>query len=100
MTLRDLRRFAWIGLVVAGLAAIVTAALVIVFHAFNLPVQISLAFFVIGLAVYVLLDPQRTREALTGRQARYGSNALLMTLAFAGIIIVINYLVNNNSRQW
>jgi len=100
MTLRDFRRYAWVGLVIAGLAALVTAGLFIVFQAFNLPVQISLALIVVGLAVYVLLDPQRTREALTGRQARYGSNALLMTLAFVGILIVINYLVYNNSRQW
>jgi ABC-type uncharacterized transport system involved in gliding motility auxiliary subunit len=100
MTLRDLRRFAPIGLYLAGLAALVTAGLFIVFRTFNLPIQISLGVTIVGLALYVLLDPQRTREALTGRQARYGSNALLMTLAFVGIVIVINYLVYNNSKQW
>jgi ABC-type uncharacterized transport system involved in gliding motility auxiliary subunit len=100
MTLRDLRRFAPIGLYLSLLAALITAGLFIVQRSFTLPIQISLGVTIIGLALYVLLDPQRTREALTGRQARYGSNALLLTLAFAGIIIVINYLVNNNSKQW
>jgi ABC-type uncharacterized transport system involved in gliding motility auxiliary subunit len=100
MTLRDLRRFAPFGLYLAGLAAIVTIALFIVYRTFNLPIQISLGVTVVGLAMYVLLDPQGTREALTGRQARYGSNALLMTLAFVGIVIVINYLVFNNTKQW
>ncbi len=100
MTLRDLRRFAPIGLYISGLAALVTAGLFIVQKSFTLPIQISLGLTVVGLALFVLLDPQRTREALTGRQARYGSNALLLTLAFTGIVIVINYLVNNNSKQW
>lgn len=100
MTLRDLRRFAPIGLYISGVAALVTAGLFIVQKSFTLPIQISLGITVIGLALYVLLDPQRTREALTGRQARYGSNALLMSLAFIGIIIVINYLVYSNSKQW
>lgn len=100
MTLRDLRRFAPIGLYISGIAALVTAGLFIVQKSFTLPIQISLGVTIIGLAIYVLLDPQRTREALTGRQARYGSNALLLTIAFAGILIVINYLVNNNSKQW
>ncbi len=100
MTLRDLRRFAPVGLYISGLAALVTAGLFIVQKSFTLPIQISLGVTIIGLALYVLLDPQRTREALTGRQARFGSNALLLSLAFIGIIVVINYLVNNNSQQW
>jgi len=97
---RDFRRYAPIGLYLAGLAAIVSLALFIILRTFNLPLQISLGMIVIGLALFVLLDPGRAREALTGRQARYGSNALLLTIAFTGILVVINYLVFNNSKQW
>jgi ABC-type uncharacterized transport system involved in gliding motility auxiliary subunit len=100
MTMRDLRRFAPYTLLLSLIAAITAGLLFIVQKSFTLPIQISLGVIVIGLALFVLLDPQGTREALTGRQARYGSNALLMSLAFIGIIIVVNYLVSGHSKQW
>lgn len=100
MNLRSLRRFAPIGLYVAGLAALAAIGLFIIDRAFTLPVQISATVIVLGLAAAVLLNPQGARQALTGRQARYGSNALLMTIAFIGIVVVINYLVYQNPQQW
>lgn len=96
----DLRRFAPVGLAVSGIAALVSFVLYILQRSFNLPLQISLGFIVLGLAAAILLDPQRAREILTGRQARYGSNSFLMTVAVIGILVVLNYLVNNNSKQW
>ncbi len=86
------RRFAPFGLYLALLAAIVSAGLYIVEGQITLPLEISLAFIVIGLAIFVILDPQRVRASLTGRQARYGSNALVMIIAFLGILIVINFV--------
>lgn len=100
MNRKNLRKFAPFGLYLAGLAALATIGLFIVQRSLTLPIQISLGLIVLGLAAFILLDPRGVREALTGRQARYGSNALLMTIAFIGIVAVINYLVYNNSRQW
>jgi ABC-type uncharacterized transport system involved in gliding motility auxiliary subunit len=60
---------------------------------FNWALGISAALIVLGLASFALLDPQRVRELLTGRQARYGSNAAIMLLAFLGILLVVNILV-------
>jgi ABC-type uncharacterized transport system involved in gliding motility auxiliary subunit len=40
----------------------------------------------------VLLRPEQARAALTGRTARYGSNAVAMSIAFVGILIGLNYL--------
>jgi hypothetical protein len=40
---------------------------------FNWILGISAALIVLGLAFFALLDPQRVRELITGRQARYGS---------------------------
>jgi ABC-type uncharacterized transport system involved in gliding motility auxiliary subunit len=37
---------------------------------------------------------------LTGRQARYGSNAALLTLAFLGILVVVNLFVYKNTKRW
>lgn len=96
----DLRRFAPYGLILAAIALLVSGALYIILRSFDLPLQISLALVVIGLALFVLLDPQRAKEALTGRQARYGSNALVLSIAFIGILVVINYVANQNSVRW
>jgi ABC-type uncharacterized transport system involved in gliding motility auxiliary subunit len=96
----DLRRFSPVGLVISGLAALISFVLFILQRSFNLPLQISLGFVFLGIALTVLLDPQRAREVLTGRQARYGSNSFLMAIAVIGILVVLNFLVKNNSKQW
>ena len=63
-------------------------------------VQILLAIMVIGFAGYILLDPQRIRTVFSRRQASYGSNAIIMILAFLGIVIAVNYIVYTNDTQW
>jgi len=90
------RRFASIGLWLALVAALAATIIYFVQREWNLYLQISLALFVIGLASYAILDPDGVRKALTGRQAKYGSNALLLSVAFIGILIVINFLVFQN----
>lgn len=97
---RDLRRFAPLGLYLALAAALVSFGLYIVQREFNLYLQISLTLIVIGLALFAIFDPERVRQAFTGRQARYGSNALVLGLAFLGILIVINYFVFENTQRW
>ncbi len=95
-----LRRFAPFGLYLAGLAVLVSAGLYIVQREWNLTLQISLGLIVVGLAIFAILDPNRVRAALTGRQARYGSNALILSVAFIGILIVVNFLVFQNPKRW
>jgi ABC-type uncharacterized transport system involved in gliding motility auxiliary subunit len=56
--------------------------------------------FVIGMAVFVALDPGAVRKAFTGRQAKYGSNALVLSVAFLGILVVINFLAYKNTKRW
>jgi len=59
-------------------------------------IYISLGLLVVGLAAYAIMTPDTVRRFLSGRQARYGSNSLIITLAFVGIIIVINMLAYQN----
>jgi len=87
------RRFAPAGLYLALVSTLVSVGLYIVYQTFGLPLQISLAGIVVGLALFAALDPDKVRQAFTGRQARYGSNLVVMTLAFVGILIALNYLV-------
>lgn len=94
------RRFAPIGLWLSLVAAVVSIGLFIVLREWGFPLQISLGLVVIGLAMFGILDPDRVRSALTGRQARYGSNALVLSVAFIGILVVINYLGYQNTKKW
>ncbi|MDZ4160225.1 MAG: GldG family protein, partial [Anaerolineaceae bacterium] len=94
------QQLAIFGLYLSLSAALVSGGLYVVQRSFSLPLQISLALTIVGITAFVLLDPVRAQAALTGRQARYGSNALLKTLAFIGILIVLNYLAFQNSPRW
>lgn len=96
----SLRKYAPAGLYLALVAALAAGGLYIVEQAFNLPVQIALGLILIGLAFYALLDPQHLREVVSGRQAKYGSNALILGLAVLGILAVINFIGYTNSKRW
>jgi ABC-type uncharacterized transport system involved in gliding motility auxiliary subunit len=87
-----------ITLSIIALAA--AAALYMIQRQFNLGVQICLGVFVIALAVYVVIDPVSVRQLLTGRQARYGSNAFILAVAFFGILVVVNFFVYKNTKRW
>lgn len=105
-------RYAFIGLIVALIACIATGLLgstqfltkgIGMFsladdiqNGVTLALQISIGLIIVGLAAYALLDPDSIRRFLTGRQARYGSNSLILTLAFVGILIAVNYIVYKN----
>lgn len=105
-------KYAVIGLIVALVACIATgligsANLLGTIGMFTLPeenqnvldivLQVSIGLMIIGLAVSAILNPDAVRRFITGRQARYGSNSLILTLAFVGILIAANYIVFNNS---
>ena len=63
----------------------------------DLALQISIGLLIVSLAAAAILNPDAVRRFLTGRQARYGSNSLILTLAFVGILIALNYIVFKNT---
>jgi len=56
----------------------------------------SIAGILIGLGVFALFDPKRIRTFLTGRQAKYGSNALITSIAFIAVLVLGNVLAYQN----
>ncbi|HEY3079670.1 MAG TPA: Gldg family protein [Chloroflexota bacterium] len=51
--------------------------------------------------VYALLErPESLRETVTTRDVRYGANTLVMTVAFVGILALLNVLGNRFSYRW
>jgi ABC-type uncharacterized transport system involved in gliding motility auxiliary subunit len=106
-------RYAIIALIVTLLATIAVVLIALVKGAASLQLYtppdpnilnrglyIGIAVIVLGLATYAMMEPGNVRRFFTGRQARYGSNTLIMTLAFAGIIFVANYIVYQNPKSW
>ena len=94
------RRFAPFGLWLALAAAVASITLYILQREWNLPLQVSLGLIVIGLALFAVLDPENVRQALSGRKARYGSNAVILAIAFIGILVVVNYFAYTNDKRW
>jgi ABC-type uncharacterized transport system involved in gliding motility auxiliary subunit len=107
------RRYTFIALVVAGLALLSTILFLITRGLLNIGMfsgattdtlnqgtLISLGVAILSLAVYSILEPEKTRQVLTGRQARYGSNIAITSIAFVGILFVVNWFVFNNPKNW
>jgi ABC-type uncharacterized transport system involved in gliding motility auxiliary subunit len=84
----------------ALLALILAGAWYVVNREVDLIIQIGLILSVFNVVLGVVADPQRLRKVFIGRQAKYGSNALIFSLAFIGILSIINYLVYINPIQW
>lgn len=111
-TQRDHKTYAPLGLWLSGAAGLSTLILLFMkflasegvytppdVKRFNLVIWISAGLILVGLAIYALLDPQRTREFLFGRQARYGSSAAVTLLAWIGILIFANILAVQYPQQ-
>ncbi len=94
------RKFAPWGIYLSAVAFLVAFGLFVVQRAWTLPLQISLAGAVLGLAVFALLDPARVRSFFSGRRVRQGSNLLVVVSAFLGILVVLNYFVYQNTYRW
>jgi ABC-type uncharacterized transport system involved in gliding motility auxiliary subunit len=108
-------QYAFIGLILALLACIATgligtaqgmvAAKMIPLESaytdgLKLALQISIALLIVGLAAYAIMAPDTVRRFFSGRQARYGSNAVILALAVLGILFVANMLAFQNPCPW
>ena len=89
-----------ISIIISVIALVVGVGYYIIQRQWDLYLQISLGLFVIGLASFVAFDPGAIRTALTGRQVRYGSNAVILFIAFLGVLVVVNYLAYKNTKRW
>src|SRR5512141_2528634 len=94
------KNYAFLALIVALIASVATVLLAItrgwvamqvftVAHIENLnrALVVSVGVIILGIATYAILEPDRVRRTFTGRQARYGSNAIIMIVAFLLILI-------------
>jgi ABC-type uncharacterized transport system involved in gliding motility auxiliary subunit len=97
---KKLKQFAPYGLYLSIAAALTALSLYVLQREVTLALRIALAVIVLGIALFIFLDPEKAKESITGRQGKNTSNALLMTIAVLGIVVVINYLGNSYSKRW
>jgi len=101
---------AGLGLALLSLIALAGASIIKIFERLELytPTDLtlinrllwgSIAGILIGLSVFALFDPNRIRKFWVGRQAKYGSNAIVASIAFLSIVIMVNVLAYQNPKQ-
>ncbi|HLZ07465.1 MAG TPA: Gldg family protein [Chloroflexota bacterium] len=87
-------------LLIVGVVALVGAiGVYLVDGQLDRPVVVLLAIG-LGFIVYAALErPENTAQTLTSRGVRYGSNTLVMSVAFVGILALVNILGNRYSTR-
>jgi ABC-type uncharacterized transport system involved in gliding motility auxiliary subunit len=88
--------FLYIGLIdlVAGLG------LYLVTRQFNTTVEVLLALGLVCVGLFIVGRPEQVKGALTGRTARYGGSATLMSVTLVGILVLVNFLGNRHHKRF
>jgi ABC-type uncharacterized transport system involved in gliding motility auxiliary subunit len=81
-----------IGLVVALIAYLILGAV-------NVYVYVPLLIGAVGILAFAFLDPERIQAWLGSRQARFGTNLVISSVALLAIVVVVNYIVYQASAQ-
>ncbi len=80
-----------------GMAALLSGlTLYAIIQKLDTRVEALLAMGLALIGLYLLAKPQEVKKFLVGRTIRYGSNALIMSVAFVGILALVNFLSNRH----
>jgi ABC-type uncharacterized transport system involved in gliding motility auxiliary subunit len=96
---------AWMRRLAIPLGAIGLVALVLALTIWSLTRELDLRVeALVGVGVVLVLlsvvgRPEMFRAGLTGRTARYGSNAGVVVVAFLGILVLANFLANRHHHR-
>ena len=88
-----LRSYAWLMAIISLLILVGSGIVYLLNQSWAIQAQIGAGVGVVLLLGAVLLRPDAVRTVLTGRPVKYGSNAVVMSLAFISILGLINFLV-------
>ncbi|HEY3110995.1 MAG TPA: Gldg family protein, partial [Chloroflexota bacterium] len=82
------------------LSLAVSAGLYLIYNEANRWVLTAGAIGLIFIVYAILERPEVVRESVTGRELRYGANSLVMTVAFVGIVALVNFLGARHTYRW
>ncbi len=92
---RDILRWVLLGIGVVGLLVTAIAIIVTPQNAFTTVSWISLAVGIVGLAGFIMVDPQSLIEAITGRRGQYGLTSALLSLFFVAFVVALYVVIKN-----
>ena len=95
-----LRSYAWL-IALLGVFVLIGSGIIYLFsRSWKLQAEVGSGLGIVLLLGAVLLRPDAVRTALAGRPVKYASNALVMTLAFIGIVGLVNVLAVKNRWEY
>jgi len=83
-----------------ALGIMLAVAFTLVYGEFGPPARFALAAGIILLGGAIAINPEATLDIVRSRESRYGSNALIISIAFVGILVVANVLAARFSQRW
>lgn len=86
--------------VLGAVTLLVALALFLVAGEFSVPSRIALATAVLLFGLYVAIDPEKALKSVTGREWVYGSNTVLLSTAFIGILVLVNVVAVRFHQRW
>ncbi len=88
--------------IVAGLAALALLAGIVLLgvRGWELYTQVAFVVALLLAGAFVLLEPTWVGQRVTGRSARYGTNALVLVLAVATILGALAYLSTRYTKRY
>jgi ABC-type uncharacterized transport system involved in gliding motility auxiliary subunit len=95
-----LRAYAWLMAIVSLLILAGSGIIYLLNQSWAIQAQIGAGIGAVLLLGAALLRPEAVRTALTGRPVKYGSNAIVMSLAFIGILGLINFLALKHEWEY
>ncbi len=95
-----IRGYAWLIATVGFIILVVSAIIYFFMNRWSLSAQIGIILGLVLLLGAVLLRPDVVRTILAGRPVKYASNAMVMSLAFVGILGLINFLAVKHDWEY
>jgi ABC-type uncharacterized transport system involved in gliding motility auxiliary subunit len=98
------RNFNWASLapsllIIGILSAFIALIAYLVRGSVDIYTYLPLLIGIVGILAFALLDPDRIQRWMGGRQARFGTNMVIMSVAMVGIVVAINYIVYQASAR-
>jgi ABC-type uncharacterized transport system involved in gliding motility auxiliary subunit len=94
------RTYAWLIAIVGILIFIGSGLIYLIYQTWKTHAEVGVGIGVVLLLGAVLLRPDVVRTVIAGRPVKYASNALVMSLAFIGIVGLVNFLVAKNTWEY
>jgi len=98
------RNFAWASLapyslIIGILSTFLALIAYLVRGAVDVYTYLPLLIGIVGILSFALLDPDRIQHWMGSRQARFGTNMVIMSVALVGIVVAINYILYQESTR-